>query len=302
MKPCASACGRGIKVISKKTKLKKKVNYLVSEYIANPHLINGHKYDLRIYVLISCYDPLRVYLYNDGLVRFATEKYSTQTKNLKERFVHLTNWSVNKNSEKFVKGHGSDIGDGSKWTLKALKKLFIEQGINWNEIHGKIKDIIIKTVISAEPFMLNSMNRTPDHRNNCFEIYGFDILLDSNMKPWLMEVNVCPSLNSSSMIDRRIKTTVMCDVMNLIGIQPYDRKRHDDEQKKKLLGNEGRKYGYKNVNELNDLTEDNCLEKLSMDDWNVLFETDEENYRRGDFERIFPERDTVDNYAKYFDF
>jgi tubulin polyglutamylase TTLL4 len=76
LKPVASSCGRGIKVIGKKTKIVRKEGYLASKYICKPHLINGFKYDLRVYVLVSCYDPLRVYMYNDGLVRFATEKYT----------------------------------------------------------------------------------------------------------------------------------------------------------------------------------------------------------------------------------
>jgi tubulin polyglutamylase TTLL4 len=46
---------------------------LASKYVAHPHLINGFKYDLRVYVLVSSFDPLRVYVFNDGLVRFATE-------------------------------------------------------------------------------------------------------------------------------------------------------------------------------------------------------------------------------------
>jgi len=71
-------------------------------------------------------------------------------------------------------------------------------GIDSDELFGRIKDIITKTIISAEPYMLNSMNRTSAHRANCFELYGFDVLIDSNLKPWLMEVNVSPSLNSSS--------------------------------------------------------------------------------------------------------
>jgi tubulin polyglutamylase TTLL4 len=75
---------------------------LVSKYIQRPHLINGLKYDLRIYVLVTSFDPLRVYIYEDGLVRFATEKYSTSGKNLKKRYMHLTNYSVNKRAEGYV--------------------------------------------------------------------------------------------------------------------------------------------------------------------------------------------------------
>lgn len=73
------------------------------DYIYNPHLINGFKYDLRVYVLISCFDPLRVYMYKDGLVRFATQKYSTNSKDLTKRYIHLTNFAVNKLSPNFVK-------------------------------------------------------------------------------------------------------------------------------------------------------------------------------------------------------
>jgi hypothetical protein len=72
MKPVASACGRGVKMLSKKSKLNHKRNYLVCEYIANPLLVNGIKFDLRLYILVSSYDPLRIYLFEEGLARFAT--------------------------------------------------------------------------------------------------------------------------------------------------------------------------------------------------------------------------------------
>lgn len=101
LKPVASSCGRGIKVIGKKTKINRKDGYLASKYVCKPHLINGFKYDLRVYVLVTSYDPLRVYVYNDGLVRFATEKYSLNPNDLKKRFIHLTNFSVNKKSDNF---------------------------------------------------------------------------------------------------------------------------------------------------------------------------------------------------------
>jgi tubulin polyglutamylase TTLL4 len=72
MKPSNQACGRGIKMVTKETKIKNKKDYQISEYIHNPHLINNFKYDLRIYILVTSYDPLRIYMYEEGLTRFAT--------------------------------------------------------------------------------------------------------------------------------------------------------------------------------------------------------------------------------------
>ena len=82
MKPSALSCGRGIKVVGGRTEVKRKPGYVVSQYVSNPHLINGFKYDLRIYCLVTCYDPLKVYIFKEGLVRFATQKYSTAAKNI----------------------------------------------------------------------------------------------------------------------------------------------------------------------------------------------------------------------------
>lgn len=72
MKPQASSCGRGIRIIGKKTHVNKRSGYLVSKYISKPHTLRGFKYDLRIYVLATSFDPLKIYLFEDGLVRMAT--------------------------------------------------------------------------------------------------------------------------------------------------------------------------------------------------------------------------------------
>jgi len=80
-----------------------KEGILASKYLADPHLINGFKYDLRVYVLVTNFNPLKVYIYDDGLVRFATEKYTKDARTLNKKFVHLTNFSINKKSHNFVK-------------------------------------------------------------------------------------------------------------------------------------------------------------------------------------------------------
>lgn len=71
----------------------------MSKYIHNPLLIHGYKFDIRLYVLLTSVDPLRIYIYNEGLVRFASEPYSEQKNNI---YAHLTNYSINKKNESFV--------------------------------------------------------------------------------------------------------------------------------------------------------------------------------------------------------
>lgn len=57
-------------------------------------------------------------------------------------------------------------------------------------------------------------------KNNCFELFGFDILIDSNLKPWLIEVNLAPSLECSSKLDFKIKSNLIQNLLNLVNIQP----------------------------------------------------------------------------------
>lgn len=65
-------------------------------------------------------------------------------------------------------------------------------------------------------------------------------MVDAKLRPWLLEVNVAPSLSSSSPYDKQVKTMLLCDTLHLVGFQPFDRKRVDDERKKenksRLLG------------------------------------------------------------------
>ena len=153
MKPSAGSWGKGIKVVGPKTQVSRKAGYVVSQYISNPHLIDGYKYDLRIYVLVTCFDPLKIFLFREGLVRFATQRYSNNPKHLDKRFVHLTNYSVNKKADDYVKsGTDGDGGeDASKWNLYQLSKWFTRQGYDFNKIMSRIKDVAIKTCIAHEP-------------------------------------------------------------------------------------------------------------------------------------------------------
>lgn len=77
IKPNARSQGKGIYLVDDINEINLDEPCVVSKYIPNPLLINGHKFDLRIYVLVTSFDPLRVYVYKEGLTRFATEAYTT---------------------------------------------------------------------------------------------------------------------------------------------------------------------------------------------------------------------------------
>lgn len=103
-KPCEAAMGQGIFVCHNTADLwyqlsaRKKYCHqlLVSEYVRKPLLLTGHKFDLRVYCLVVSMNPLRVYIYNEGLVRYATTPYSSTS-----RSAQLTNFSLNRNERNF---------------------------------------------------------------------------------------------------------------------------------------------------------------------------------------------------------
>lgn len=76
---------------------------VVAKYIENPLLVNDCKCDLRLYVLVTSYNPLVVYLYEEGLVRFATVKYDLKEKKLWNPCMHLCNYSINKHHSDYIK-------------------------------------------------------------------------------------------------------------------------------------------------------------------------------------------------------
>ena len=122
---------------------------MVSRYVHNPLLINSHKFDLRVYVLVTSIEPLRIYVFKEGLARFATEAYNTTDKT--NKYSHLTNYSINKKNDKFVQNQTAEHDDfGYKWSLAALCKHLDNIGIDMDFLWSRIYDVIIKAFIAGE--------------------------------------------------------------------------------------------------------------------------------------------------------
>jgi tubulin polyglutamylase TTLL5 len=195
---------------------------IVSRYIPNPLLIHGYKFDLRLYVVVTSWNPLRIYFYNEGLARFATEKYSLSENTVQDVFMHLTNYAVNKKNTKFVKNKtGDEELSASKWSLTALKKFLAKDGVNVDRLMNNIKDLLVKTFISVDPHVSRVVADNVQYRGNCFELFGFDVLIDTDLNPWLIEVNLSPSLGCDSPLDLRIKSGLLADMYNMVGVEPF---------------------------------------------------------------------------------
>ena len=200
--------GRGIYLIDDVAEISLDDPSVVSRYVGNPLLINGCKFDLRIYVLVTSFEPLKIYVFKEGLARFATHQYKKDAQK-QDKFMHLTNYSINKKSSAFVQTDNLDHDDsGSKWSLSAfcqhLQNIDVDMDLFW----ARIYDIIIKSILSCENQILSSTKKACIHRTNCFELFGYDILIDSDLKPWLVEVNLSPSLACESQLDMKIKNDV----------------------------------------------------------------------------------------------
>ena len=148
---------------------------IASHYISNPLLIDGFKSDLSLYVALTSVNPLRIYIYDEGLTRFATNQYvdpnNQDNVNKKEgKYGHLTNYSINKNNKAaFVQNSCADDDIvGSKWSLRGFKKVLRANDIDEKVIFNKIKDVIIKTFIAAEPVLNSAFQMHVPFRNNCF--------------------------------------------------------------------------------------------------------------------------------------
>ena len=106
------------------------ITHVVQDYISSPFLLDRTKFDLRIYAILLSLDPVSIYISREGLARFCTVAYKEPTtKNMSDSYMHLTNYSLNKFSEKYV--HTDRLSDGSKRTatstlnhLARLGKLF----------------------------------------------------------------------------------------------------------------------------------------------------------------------------------
>ncbi|XP_064611162.1 probable tubulin polyglutamylase TTLL9 isoform X2 [Liolophura sinensis] len=178
--------------------------YVVQRYIERPYLIGGRKFDIRVYVLVQSYSPLKAWLYRSGFARFSNTRFSLNS--IDDTYIHLTNVAVQKTAPDY------DPEKGCKWSAQQLRQyLRAKHGLEAVKNCFRLMDeIFIMSLQSVQRVMIND--------KHCFELYGYDILLDEDLKPWLIEINSSPSLTASSKDDYDLKFGLLNDVLNVLDL------------------------------------------------------------------------------------
>lgn len=292
VKPEASCQGRGIFLTRKIDDISPSEKYVVQEYIASPFLIDGLKFDLRVYVLVTSCDPLRIFIHEEGLTRFATELYERPTaKNSEVTQMHLTNYAINKNSLNFIHNtnHQKD-NIGHKRSLKSTYDYLQDQGYDTELLKSQIEDIVIKTLCTIQPNLSHHYHACQPEdltKAMCFEVLGFDIILNDKAKPYMLEVNHSPSFSTDSPLDRKIKHKVISDSLNLAWVSVANRV----------------KYHRKLKNSVNKRAISGKVDRVSKEEREVIMKKFREirdlheATHKGGFKKIYP--NDGENYEKY---
>lgn len=210
--------------------------YVVQRYVERPLLIGGKKFDLRLYALVTSADPPRVYLHRAGFARFSTRRYEKEDelherhadgplRSLGDLRAHLTNVALNKTAD------GYNARNAQKFDLKALRvHLRAKFGPNAvDELFERIASVVVRSVLACAPkFRKTSFATSVKNAENCFETYGFDVLIDAALKPWLVEANAAPSFTWDTPADRALKRKVVGDALDVLDLESVVLEQYGD--------------------------------------------------------------------------
>jgi hypothetical protein len=201
-----------IKEIKEKSKIenlydgkeKKCKRLLLQKYIEKPLLYQGRKFDIRLWVLLIGNKPNYVYIFKEGHLKASCLKYNL---NSNDPYIHLTNYSIQKHNSNFSK-----IEIGNEIPFKDFQNELdnLNTGINFRKIiYPKICKIVRITAGACKD-RINLMKR-----KNCFEIFGYDFMIDCNYNPFLIEINTNPGLEISSPLINMLLPRLIDDAFKL---------------------------------------------------------------------------------------
>ncbi|EFA77394.1 hypothetical protein PPL_12609 [Heterostelium album PN500] len=294
MKPKFGGKGIGIHLYSNSNEIENDSNYVVQEYLANPFLIDGKKFTLRLYVLITSLDPLIFYIHNNGVLKFATSDFTIDRKTFNDDNMskHVTNQTININLPTYKFSTDLSVDDiGSKWSLKAFWRYLDKNKIYPSTLlWGNIKDVVAKTIFSVELAVLSKTNELMKSESNGFQLLGLDIDLLDNFQPIFLEANVNPQLGSAKPpFDNYNKLLLIRETFDLIGHTVYNSTTMKEDIKSKLLQQKSDIFVDQSEN----------IKQFDQSSLDKLVQFEFENIHHANYELIYPTKESIDSLSKY---
>ncbi|CAG5043659.1 unnamed protein product [Parnassius apollo] len=278
----------------------------VQEYVQKPFLVDGHKFDIGVYVVLTSVNPLRVYYYTgDILFRYCPAKYYPfDPKNLDKYVVgddYLPIWEVPSLAHPYTA-----LGFGMKEAFNTyVRSKGKNPAIMWEEVEKAITEVFLK----KEHHVIEALKNYPSS-DNFFELMRFDLVVDENLKVYLLEANMSPNLSSAHYPPNQLLyEQVLYNLFSLVGVASYINGRGNVNSREQSSA-ENMVSSQKNIavwsDECSTKCRDQCEELLicglcrpclSNRLRNSLLKSYREFLHRGDFKRLFPPKMVQKSFA-----
>jgi len=223
--------------------LKKELNaksrtFVVQKYIEDVLLINKRKFDIRVWVLVT--HDMQLYFFKEGYLRTSSEEFSLNGNEVFNKFIHLTNNAVQKYSDNYGQHESGN-------------QLSFDDFAEYMQLHGMAGDFKGKILPRMKELVRHSMTSVgkllnPHDRKHCFEVFGYDFMIDAEFNVWLIEVNTNPCIEESSPLLAMIIPRMIDDAFKLTvdKIFPRNIGKQNSQNQAKPTNNEDKKAGSQN--------------------------------------------------------
>jgi hypothetical protein len=206
VKPDNGSLGQGIAVLDPGSDYAPDDTLVVAQEYVDSYLFENTKFDLRIYALVASVNPLRIYVYRDGVARFCSVQATENS-----LYAMLTNVALNKSNPDM------EISKISRLLSDILPILERQSGVSIANFWERVDSAIALSIMSGYGYLRKGeeWNCPKVGYSRCFQILGFDILLDRDLNPHVLEINYRPSLEYYRGRERRMKVGMIRDAILL---------------------------------------------------------------------------------------
>ena len=203
VKPPSLYGGRGIRLTRAPAEIGAE-ECVVQRYLDRPYLIDGHKFHVRLYVLVTSVAPLRAYVYREGIVRIAPEPYGLSDADLLHPAAHITNTALHVGHPQLkVSTDPKEENVGHVWSLSAALARMAGEGLARQATWTRLRDLVRRLLRVVDDDGVFA-GQAAEYTRYCFPptLFGLDVLIDRDGRPWLLECQRNPAMTGNPLTNR----------------------------------------------------------------------------------------------------